>query len=60
MPDGSKYWRLRYRFGGKARLTAVDRPYPCASLKQAQAKAAEFRALIEAGPTQRTSAGRRS
>jgi hypothetical protein len=22
MPDGSKYWRLRYRFGGKARMKA--------------------------------------
>src|SRR5689334_21336620 len=49
MPDGSKYWRLRYRFGGKARMIAVGRPYPGTSLKQAQAKAAEFRALIESG-----------
>ena len=49
MPDGSKYWRLRYRFGGKARMIAVGRPYPDTALKQAQAKAAEFRALIEAG-----------
>ena len=23
MPDGSKYWRLRYRFAGKARMIAV-------------------------------------
>jgi len=49
MPDGSKYWRLRYRFGGKARMIAVGRPYPQTTLKQAHAKAAEFRALIEAG-----------
>ena len=49
MPDGSKYWRLRYRFGGKARMIAVGRPYPHTTLKQAQATAAEFRALIEAG-----------
>lgn len=47
MPDGSKYWRLRYRFGGKARMIAVGKPYPHTTLKQAQAKAAEFRALIE-------------
>lgn len=49
MPDGSKYWRLRYRFGGKARMIAVGKPYPDTTLKQAQAKADEFRALIEAG-----------
>ncbi|MGQ0675738.1 MAG: tyrosine-type recombinase/integrase [Rhodospirillales bacterium] len=49
MPDGSKYWRLRYRFGGKPRMIAVGKPYPDTSLKQAQSKAAEFRALIEAG-----------
>jgi integrase len=49
MPDGSKYWRLRYRFGGKPRMIAVGRPHPHTKLKQAQAKAAEFRALIEAG-----------
>jgi len=49
MPDGSKYWRLRYRFGGQARMIAVGRPYPDTTLKKAQATAAEFRALIEAG-----------
>ncbi len=49
MPDGSKYWRLRYRFGGKARMIAVGKPYPQTGLKQAQIKAAECRALIEAG-----------
>jgi integrase len=49
MPDGSKYWRLRYRFGGKARMIAVGRPYPHTKLKQAQTTAGEFRALIEAG-----------
>ncbi len=49
MPDGSKYWRLRYRLGGKARMIAVGRPYPHTTLKQAHARAAEFRVLIEAG-----------
>lgn len=49
MPDGSKYWRLRYRFGGKARMIAVGKPYPRTTLKQARATAAEFRALIESG-----------
>lgn len=49
MPDGSKYWRLRYRFGGKRRMIGVGKPYPDTSLKQAQAKATEFRTLIGAG-----------
>jgi integrase len=49
MPDGSKYWRLRYRFGGKARMIAVGKPYPFTTLKQAHATAAEFRALAKAG-----------
>jgi integrase len=48
-PDGSKYWRLRYRFGGKSRMIAVGKPYPFTTLKQAQATAAEFRALLESG-----------
>jgi integrase len=49
MPDGSKYWRLRYRFGGKARMIAVGHPYPRTGLKEAKAKAAEFQGLIESG-----------
>ena len=49
MPDGSKYWRLRYRFGGKRRMIGVGKPYPDTTLKQAQAKSAEFRALVDAG-----------
>ncbi|MSR15932.1 MAG: DUF4102 domain-containing protein, partial [Gammaproteobacteria bacterium] len=49
MPDGSKYWRLRYRFGGKRRMIGLGKPYPDTTLKQAQAKAAEFRALVNAG-----------
>jgi len=49
MPDGSKYWRLRYRFGGKARMIAVGKPYPFTTLRQALAKATECRAQIEAG-----------
>ena len=49
MPDGSKYWRLRYRFGGKRRVIGLGKPYPDTTLKRAQARAAEFRALIDAG-----------
>lgn len=48
-PDGARYWRLRYRIGGKARMVAVGKPYPYTTLKQAVAAAAEFRALVEQG-----------
>jgi Arm DNA-binding domain len=48
-PDGSKYWRLRYRIGGRPRMISVGKPYPVTSLKQAQAQAVEFRALIDQG-----------
>ncbi len=49
MPDGSKYWRLRYRYGGKARMIAVGRPFPETKLAAAIQKAAEMRALIAGG-----------
>ncbi|MGB0221304.1 MAG: tyrosine-type recombinase/integrase [Sinimarinibacterium flocculans] len=49
MPDGSRYWRLRYRIGGKAKMISVGRPYPFTTLKQALAQAAEFRATIAEG-----------
>ena len=49
MPDGSKYWRLRYRFGGKRRIISLGKPYPDTTLKQAQARAAEFRVLVDSG-----------
>ncbi|MGH8209796.1 MAG: Arm DNA-binding domain-containing protein, partial [Steroidobacteraceae bacterium] len=49
MPDGSKYWRLRYRLGGKRRMIGVGKPYPATTLKQVLAKTAEFRALVDAG-----------
>lgn len=49
MPDGSKYWRLRYRFGGKAKMIGIGKPYPETTLKVALAKAGEYRALIVEG-----------
>ncbi len=48
-PEGSKYWRLRYRIGGKARMMAVGKPYPETTLKQAIAAAAEIRSQIVQG-----------
>lgn len=49
MPDGSKYWRLRYRFAGQAKMISVGQPYPQTSLKEAEAQAAKFRALLVQG-----------
>lgn len=49
MPDASKYWRLRYRVGGKPRMISVGKPYPFTTLAQARAQAAEFRAMIADG-----------
>jgi integrase len=46
MPDGARYWRLRYYFGGKRRMVTLGKPYPETSLKQAREKAAEFRAQL--------------
>ena len=36
-PDGNKYWRLDYRYGGKRRTLAIG-VYPEVSLQQAQEK----------------------
>ena len=49
MPDGSKYWRLRYRFGGKPKMIAIGKPYPETTLKAAVAKAGAMRAMIVDG-----------
>lgn len=49
MPDGQKYWRLRYRFAAKRKMIAVGKPHPATSLRQARATAAEYRALVDAG-----------
>ncbi len=49
MPNGSRYWRLRYRFAGKAKEFSVGRPYPELSLKDAQEEAMRLRLLIAEG-----------
>lgn len=47
-PSGSKLWRYRYSFNGKAQMLAVGK-YPEVSLVQARQKRDEARALIKAG-----------
>jgi len=41
-PNGSKYWRLRYRFGGKEKMLALGK-YPEVSLADARARRDEAR-----------------
>lgn len=47
-PNGSKYWRLRYRFGGKEKMLALGK-YPEVSLADAKGRRDEARKLIANG-----------
>lgn len=47
-PTGAKYWRLKYRIGGKEKLLALG-VYPEVSLKAARAARDEARAQVRAG-----------
>ena len=47
-PAGGKWWRLKYRFGGKAKLLSLG-VYPEVGLKQARAKRDEARKQLAAG-----------
>ena len=45
MPNGSKYWRLKYRFAGKEKHLAIG-VYPEVSLSEAREKRAQARKLL--------------
>lgn len=47
-PNGSKYWRFRYRFGGKEKMLAFG-VYPDVSLANAREKRDEARKLVANG-----------
>jgi integrase len=47
-PNGGKYWRLKYRFGGKEKVLAMG-IYPDVKLKAARAKRKAARELLDAG-----------
>lgn len=47
-PSGSKYWRMRYFFGGKEKLLALG-VYPDLSLADAREKRAQARKTLAAG-----------
>ncbi len=48
MPNGSKYWRLKYRFGGKEKNLALG-VYPETTLQMAREKRLEARRLVSEG-----------
>ena len=48
VPSGSKYWRLRYFFGGKEKLLALG-VYPDVTLLDARERRAEARKVLAAG-----------
>ena len=48
MPNGSKLWRYRYRYGEKANVISLGE-YPTVSLKEARAARDDVRALLDAG-----------
>ena len=47
-PNGSKYWRLRYRFGGKEKMLALGK-YPEVSLADARVRREEARKHLANG-----------
>lgn len=47
-PNGSKYWRLQYRFGGKQKVLALG-VYPIVSLGEARRKRDEAKKLVSDG-----------
>lgn len=47
-PSGSKLWRVRFRFGGKANMMSLG-PFPAVSLRDAREKRNELKKQIVAG-----------
>src|ERR1700682_5940093 len=47
-PSGSKYWRLKYFFGGKEKLLALG-VYPETNLAEARERRAQARKVLAAG-----------
>jgi len=48
MPNGSRLWRLAYRFGGKQKLMALG-DYPAVMLSDARKRRDQARRLISEG-----------
>lgn len=45
-PDGTRYWAFRYNFNLKRKKMGLGQ-YPALTLKDARARAAEYRALLQ-------------
>ncbi|MGO8756195.1 MAG: Arm DNA-binding domain-containing protein [Gallionellaceae bacterium] len=48
-PTGSKWWRLKYRFGGKEKRASLG-VYPDVSLSEARSKCKTLRTLLTSCP----------
>ena len=48
LPDGAKYWRLKYRFAGREKLLSFG-VYPAVSLKQARDRRTKAKAALADG-----------
>lgn len=46
--NGSKYWRMKYRFAGKEKMLSIS-VYPDVSLADAREKRSEARKILAAG-----------
>jgi integrase len=44
-PDGGRYWRLKYRFGGREKLLALG-PYPSVRIKEARDRRDDAKRLL--------------
>ena len=44
-PNGSKYWRLKYRFAGKEKLLSIG-VYPVINLSEAREKSLDAKKLL--------------
>lgn len=51
-PNGSRIWRYRYRYAGKASMVGLGE-YPAVSLAEARAERDRLRVLVKGGGTTR-------
>jgi integrase len=49
MPNGAKYWRIRYRYAGRQKELSLGRPYPELSLKEANQEVDRMRLVLASG-----------
>lgn len=49
-PNGARWWRYRYRFGGREKMISLG-TYPATSLKEARNKRDDYRKLLERDPS---------